>query len=137
MKRHSHLANELKGDIKVAKKIRLPWWALLCVLIGSLLSCWFFDHFGRLNLVLPTANIIGVLSLAIAVKWELRRRAWFWLIMSIIAALHVPLILFVPWTDIWVPAAAFAGAASLDLVVVFVIFEAVGNFAEKSESAEN
>ncbi|HEY1308317.1 MAG TPA: hypothetical protein VGF24_32435 [Vicinamibacterales bacterium] len=91
------LAHDIKRDIKAARKIRLPWSLLLCGIVAACLSAWLFDQFGHLNLTLPTLNCIGVLGFAIAVKWKLRQRAWFWGTMTILAALHVPLILIVPW----------------------------------------
>jgi hypothetical protein len=130
------LANEIKGDIKAARKIRLPWWALLCLGIGSFLTAWLFDHLGRFDLVLPIVNGISILGFAVAVKWKLRRRAWFWGTMAILAALHVPLILFVPWTTRWVPALAIALIDSADLIVMLAILTVVGRFMEGPKTAE-
>lgn len=130
------LANDVKGDIKAAKKIRLPWWGVLCVIIGSLPAYWLFDHFGRLNIALPTLNGVGMLGFAIAVKWKLRRRVWFWITMAVIAALHVPLILFVPWGTRWVPALAIAAIDSADLVVILAILAVVGKFMEGPRTSE-
>lgn len=130
------LANDIKSDVKAAKKIRLPWWGVLCVIIGSLPIFWLFDHFESLNLALPALNSIGMLGLAIAVKWKLRRHVWFWITMTIFAALHVPLIVFVPWTTKWVPAFAIAAIDSADLIVMLAILSVIGKFFEKSKSAE-
>src|SRR5437879_4463920 len=126
------LANEIKSDIKAAKKIRLPWWGLLCLGTVSLPIYWLFDHFGRLNLALPILSSIVVLGFAIAVKWKMRRHVWFWITMTILAALHVPLILFVPWTTKWVPALAIAGIVSVDICVMLAILAVVGKFIEKA-----
>ena len=98
------LINDIKKDAKVAKKMRLPWWGVLLGIIGSTLSAWLFEHFGRLDIALPTLISIGTLGFAVAIKWKLKRRVWFWITIIIIVALHVPLILFVPWTIKWVPA---------------------------------
>jgi hypothetical protein len=122
------LAKDIKNDIKAAKKIWLPWWAVLCLIIGGLPIVWLFDHFGKLNLFLPTFNCVAVLGFAIAVKRELRRHAWFWGTMAILAALHVPLILFVPWTTRWVPAIAIAAIDSADLIVMLAILSVVRKF---------
>ena len=124
------VANDIKGDIKAAKKIWLPWWAVVCVGIGSFLAAWLFDHLGRFDLVLPTLNSVFVLGFAVAVKWKLRQHAWFWGTMAVLAALHVPLILFVPWTTRWVPALAIAVIDSADLIVMLAILAAVGRFME-------
>jgi hypothetical protein len=124
------LANEIKNDIKAAKKMRLPWWGVLCGIIGSTLSAWLFDHFGRLNLVLPTLNCIAVLGVAIVVKWKLRRHVWFWGTMTILAALLVLLIVFVPWTTKWVPAIAIGGIDTVGFCVILAIVSVVGKLVE-------
>ena len=110
--------------------MRLPWWGVVGVIIGSLPIFWLFDHSGRLNLALPTLNFVGVLAFVIATKWKLRQRVWFWITMTIIVALHVPLILFVPWTTKWVPAIAIAAIDSADICAILAIVSVIGKFAE-------
>jgi len=124
------LADEIKGDIRAAKKIRLPWWALLCLGIGSFLAAWLFDHLGKFNLALPTLNCIFVLGFTVAVKRKLKRHAWFWGTMAILVALHVPLVLFVPWTTKWIPALLIAAIDSADLIVMLAILAVVERFME-------
>jgi len=128
------LANEIKDDIKVARKIRLPWWALLCLGIGSFLAAWLFDHLRRFDLVLPTLNGVFVLGFTVGVKWKLRRHLWLWSTMTILAALHVPLILFVPWTTKWVPAIAIALIDSADLIAMLAILTVVEKFIKGHEN---
>jgi len=130
------LANDIKGDIKAARKMRLPWWGVLCAIIGGLPIVWLFDHLGKFDLFLPTFNCIAVLGFAIAVKRNLRPHAWFWGTMAILAALHVPLILFVPWTTKWVPAIAIAAIDSADLIVMLTILSVVGKFMEGRQALE-
>jgi hypothetical protein len=122
------LADDIKGDIRAAKKVRLPWWGVLSLIVGSLPIYWLFDHFGTLNLALPTLNSVGMLGFAIAVKWKLRRHPWFWGTVAILAALHVPLILFVPWTTKWVPALAIAAIDSADLILMLAILTIIERF---------
>jgi hypothetical protein len=130
------IASDIRKDSKAAKKVRLPWWGVLCGIIGSTLSAWVFDHFGRLDLALPTLVSIAMLSFAIAIKWKLRRRMWFWLTMLALAALHVPLVLFVPWTTSWVPAPVTILFAIADLIAMLAILSVVGRFIEGSRTAE-
>jgi hypothetical protein len=130
------LVNDIKDDIKEAKRIRLPWWAVLCLIIGSLPIYWLFDHFGRLNISLPMLNGIAVLGFILVVKRKLRRLAWFWIAMTIIAALHVPLVLFVPWTTRWVPALAIAAIDSADFCMILAILSVVGKFTERPKTSE-
>jgi hypothetical protein len=56
--------------------------------------------------------------------------------MTVIAALHIPLILFVPWPAKWVLAAVFAGFGSLDLYGMLSILYVVGKFLETPENSE-
>ena len=130
------LASEIKYDIKAAKKIRFRWWAVLLGIVGSTLSAFLFDHFGRVDLDLPTLNCIAVLGFVLLVKWKLRQRVWFWITMIVIAALHVALILFVPWTTKWVPALVIAGIDSVDLIAMLAILSVVAKFMEGPNAPE-
>ena len=62
------LANDVKSDIKTAKKMRLPWWAVLSLLIVGMPLPWLFDHFGRLSLMLPVWNSVAVLGFSFVLK---------------------------------------------------------------------
>jgi hypothetical protein len=130
------LANDIKNEVRAAKKMRLPWWGVLIGIIGSFLCAWLFDQFGRLNIALPTLSCIAVLGFLIALKWKLRRQVWFWIAMTIIAALHVPLILFVPWTTKWVPAMAIAAIDSADFIVLLAVLSVVEKSMEGPNTSE-
>ena len=130
------IIQDIKNDIKDAKKIRLPWWVLLCLAIGSLPIYWFFYHFGRFDLALPMLNCILVLGFLIALKRKLWPHAWFWITMAVLAALHVPLILFVHWTTMWVPALAIAVIDSGDLILMLAILAVVGKLVDGPKAAE-
>ena len=130
------LANDVKSDIKAAKKLRMPGWAVVCGIIVSFLCAQLFDRFGKLNLVLPILNSIGVLGFMIAFKRKLWRHAWFWGTMAVIAALHVPLILFVPWGTKWVPALAIAVIDSADFCLILWILAVVGKLMGAQKAAE-
>jgi hypothetical protein len=119
------LTNDVRGEIKAAKKLRMPGWVVVCLMIGTLLCIWLFDSFGKLDFVLPTMNTILVLGFLLVLKQKLWRLGWFWWTMAVIAALHVPLILFVPWTSRWVPALAIAAIDSLDFCLVIGILAVV------------
>ncbi len=129
------LVNDVKSDIKAAKQMRLPWWAVLCLLIGGMPLPWLFDHFGSLNLMLPTWNSVAVLGFIVVLKWSLRRHVWFWITMAALAALHVPLILFVPWTTRGVPALAIAVIDSGDFCLMLWIISIVGKIVEGRKTA--
>jgi hypothetical protein len=123
------IEKDVKNDIKAAKRIpRLPWWAVLCLIIACFFLAGLFDHFGRLDLTLPVLDGVALFVFIIAVKWKLRRCVWFWVTITAILALHVLGILYVPWTTKSVPAAAIAGILCIDMCAVFVILDVVEKF---------
>jgi hypothetical protein len=128
------IKTDIKTDIKVAKKWRLHWRGGLCVAIGSLLITWLFDHFGRFDLARPSLFSTGIIAFTVGMKWKLRRYAWFWITITIIVALHVALIFYVPWTTNWVPAAVSAGICTVDFFVMLTILDAIETFLQRRES---
>ena len=121
--------NEVKSDIKAAKKVCLPWWGVLCLLIGGMPLPWLLERFGRPNLMMPMWNSVAVLALIFALKRGLYRQTWFWLTMAVIAVLHVALVLFVPWTRLWVPALVIACIDSVDFCMMLWTLSVVRRLA--------
>ena len=113
--------------------MRLPWWGVLCIIVGGLPVMYLFDHFGELNLARPTLLSVGMISLAIAMRWRLKGHAWFWVTMTAIAACHVPLILFVPWTTKWVPAFMIVPIGIADLYVILAVLSIVAKFEHRGK----
>jgi hypothetical protein len=50
---------------------------------------------------------------------RLRRRVWFWIVLLLLGASHVPLILSVRWSAASMPATILLGYALLDFAYVF------------------
>ena len=128
---------DFKNDMKAAMKMRLPWWGVLSWMVACAIMAFPLIEIGRFDLVMPTVMSIAVLGVTIAVKWKLRRCAWFWITMAFCAALHVPLILFVPWTTKWVPAPAIAAVSSADLIVMLMVIDVVYRFMERTGLERN
>jgi len=108
----------------------------LCVFIGSIPIILLFDHFGRFDLARPAVVSMAVLCFAIAVKWKLRGRVWFWITMAVFVVLHILLILSVTWTTGWVPAAVSTGIGTVDLYVMLAIVCVVEKFVERPPISE-
>lgn len=111
----------VKSDIKEAKKIWLPWPAVLLLFVLAALLRGLLKDNGLLYLYLPIWNCAAVFGFLFYLKWRLRGHVWFWITMTAVVALHVLLISFVPSTNKWVPALVIAGVDSLDLCLVFWI----------------
>ena len=62
-------------------------------------------------------DLVGIL-VAIRLRWDLKKYPWFWGIIALLLALHVPLLLFVPWPSGWVPAIVAMPFAVLDCMIV-------------------
>ncbi len=130
------LIHDIKNEIREAQKIRLPWWGVLCWMACCALIVWLLIDLGRFDLAVPTLNSVGVLGFFIALKRKLGRKVWFWITVAFFAALHVPLILFLPWTTRWVPALAIAAIDSADLIAMLAILAVVGQLVDGPRAAE-
>jgi hypothetical protein len=116
--------------------MRLPWWGVLCGIVGGLVVMFLFDHFGKVALARPTLYSAAVVVAAVMMQWQLRRQIWFWVTMTAIAGLHIPLILFVPWTTNWVPAFVIVPFAAADLYAILTVLSRVGKYVARSESSQ-
>ncbi|HWG20046.1 MAG TPA: hypothetical protein VG225_05905 [Terracidiphilus sp.] len=70
---------------------------------GALLSFPLLDRLGRPELDRPIIFSVVVLAVVIKVYPGFYRQLWFWITMAVLAALHVPLIVFIPWKQGWIP----------------------------------
>jgi hypothetical protein len=124
--RNMSISVEVKEDIKVVRKLWLPWSAVLAWTAFCLPVIVLSDHFGRLNMSLPMLNCIGVFGLLIYLKWGLRKHRWFWATLGLLVILHAVLLWYIPWTSKWVPALAIAVISSADFCLMLWILAAVG-----------
>jgi hypothetical protein len=67
-----------------------------------------------------------MLIIAIALRWKLKQHMWFWMTIIFLAALHVPLILLVPWTTRWVPAFVIIPIGMADLYLMLWVLQPSG-----------
>ena len=130
------IENDIKSDITVAKKMRLRWRSLLCVMIGALLIDGLFDHFGRLDLARPSMFSVAAIAFVIAVKRNLMRYAWFWITIALVVTLHAVLISSVTWTVNWVPAAVSAGICTVDLIIMLAILDSLEILLQRKEKTK-
>ncbi len=118
------------------RRMRLPLWGYILIPIGAFLLFAFFDHFGKLALARSTVFSVSIIIIAVAMRWKLKERVWFWITMASLAALHLPLILFIPWTTKWIPVLVIIPIGIADLYAMLWVVSAVGKFIEGSKTAE-
>ena len=110
---------------KEDKQMRLSWWGGVGIFFGTILLGLLFIKFGRLDLARPTFVSVAMIVLAIVMRWKLSHHIWFWTTMAFLIALHVPLILLVPWTTKWIPAVLIAPIGIADLYAMLWILSRV------------
>lgn len=87
-----------------------------------------FVYLGKAELGFTLVLILGMILLAIRIRWRLYRHVWFWATIAVILALHVPLLFVVRWPNSKVPTIAYS--MPLGIVDFLIILGAVG-LAEK------
>jgi hypothetical protein len=82
--------------------------------------------------------MVSVIALCFTVfiKWQLRQCAWFWITMSIFAAVHIAVILSGHWTTKWLPPSVNAGYATLDFIVMLVFLDAIARFTKTAAAGD-
>jgi hypothetical protein len=97
------------------------------ILAVMLPAFFYFRHIGKTDLGLSVGICLAMCIIAIRIRWDLRKRLWFWGIVAFVLALHVPLLLIIQWPHAWVPGIALL---PIGLADVLIILGAVG-FVEK------
>jgi hypothetical protein len=60
-----------------------------------------------------------IILMAIRMFWDLRKRVWFWITITIITLLHILLVFFIPWPFKEVPYVALMPVGLLDLAIAY------------------
>jgi len=133
------VVRDFKRDLKVARRIRVRGWGWFFLVGGSLLLMLLLIAVGRFDdlgdSVLGCACGIGF---AIAVKWELKRCAWFWTTIGIVTALNVPFILLVHLPTQLTSGPSIGPILLItlpDFFVVLLIVDVVGRLVKRYERA--
>ncbi len=105
-------------------------WALL-VLICTLPIYILFVYLGDSGRGRAAWVSTGVITFAARLLWDLKTRVWFWVTLAIIALLHVPMILLIPWGDQNLSYVALLPAGLLALGIAYGIIRLVENTIER------
>jgi hypothetical protein len=98
--------------------------------IGVMLAPVFllFVFLGNADMGLTVCIVLGLIMLAIKIRWNLRKHVWFWATIVFILALHVPLVFIVRWPQGDVPIILYS--MPIGIADFVIILGAVG-LAEK------
>ena len=72
-----------------------------------------------------------MISLAARFFWDLRNRIWFWMTLTIIVLLHIPVILLIPWPFKQLTSIAALPFGFADFGIAYGIIQLVENVAER------
>jgi hypothetical protein len=61
---------------------------------------------------------------------------WFWITIASLAALHVPLILFIPWTTKWIPVLVIIPIGIADLYAMLWVVSVVGKYVGEQKTTK-
>ena len=118
------------------RRMRLPLWGCIFIPVGAFLLFAFFDHFGKLALARPTVFSVSIIIIAVAMRWKLKGLVWFWITIASLAALHVPLILFIPWTTKWIPVLVIIPIGIADLYAMLWVVSVVGKYVGEQKTTK-
>lgn len=87
----------------------------LVILICSAPLLFLFADQGKARAVAVCASVFGV---TIWSRRHLRRKVWFWIVLALLGASHVPLILLVHWSNESLPPPVLMGMMLVDFACV-------------------
>lgn len=108
---------ETSDEEKAVRLNRNSLWALAGMILTSPLFFFFVER-GDAATGRAAWVCAGIFFIAAKMRWQFRSTAWFWITLTGLLALHVPLILYVPWTNGWIPAVAILPIGALDLAII-------------------
>ena len=88
----------------------------------------FVTYLSNPEMGLTICIAVGMIVLAVKLRWKLRKNIWFWPIILFILALHVPFFLIIQWQHGNIPTIAFS--LPMGIVDFLLIMGAIG-LAEK------
>jgi hypothetical protein len=96
------------------------WYLIIAIVAFPMVPL--FNYLGRPEFERPASFAVGLILLVIKVCRDVRGRLWFWITITAIAAIHVPLLMF---TAKGLTEAPFAEMLLLGIVDIIVIFTVV------------
>lgn len=99
-----------------------------------------FYFLGQEELGRSVSLVLGMVMLAIKVRWDLRKRVWFWAVILFVLLLHVPLLLLFRWPQGfhgWLPAIGTLPIGLADVLIILGAVQFVEKFIVKAPPTED
>lgn len=127
---------EMEDESSTTVKI----WAVVALLLSfpvdSYVSGLFDPGRGR-----AAGIAFGLLLLATRAYWRLRWHVWYWLTIAVLVAIHVVLVIEVPWSNRSIPAPALWPIGTADFAMIYgfiaLVDKLLGGDHKSSSSNEN
>ena len=87
-----------------------------------------FIHWGKEDMGRSVFIVLGMILLAIRIRWDLRRHVWFWVVIVLLLGLHVPLFFVVQWPHGWLPAVGLLPIGLADCLIILSAVHIVEKF---------
>ena len=97
-----------------------------------------FVYLGKAEMGFTVIIVLGMIAVAVYLRWKLRKYVWFWATIAVVLALHVPLFFVVRWPDSKVPTIAYS--LPIGIADFLLIMGAVGlgkRFFAKGSSSDD
>jgi hypothetical protein len=94
-------------------------------IVGVLTPVFFlFVYLGKPEMGFTVMIVLGMIMIAVYLRWRLRKRLWFWATIAFILLLHIPLFFIVRWPDSKIPTIAYS--MPIGIVDFLLISGAIG-----------
>jgi hypothetical protein len=98
---------------------RLTKSAALVVTLFAVLFYFAFEYVGGSAKGRVASICAAMIVTTVWMRWDLRKRVWFWVTIAILILLHLPLVMLLPWTNNNYPGIILLPGALLDLAIVY------------------
>lgn len=82
-----------------------------------------FAYFGDPGRGVAAAGSVGMIVLVTWMRWDFRKRIWFWATVVILLLLHATVVLLIPWPDKSYPGVVLLPLGLLDFAIVYGCFK--------------
>ena len=110
------------------------------IIVALLLPVYLLFYFlGMEEMGRSVSVVLGMTMLAVRVRWDLRKHFWFWAVIVLVLALHVPLLFLVRWPQGyhgWLPAIGTLPIGLADVLIILGVVRFVEKFIVKAPPAE-